>query len=147
MRLRQGPPAAALLVLSLTACAGAPRARPEADPAARCGEAWRHVDGLLADGLTTYLDGMRRYAAARNPELSVVNAEGRARDRASAFGAQHRPGFEAGCASWPEERVRCVLAAQAPPDLAGCGLEPLVRAFTDDVVAAYAEAPFDRPVR
>ena len=50
----------------LAACAAAPRpeSRPESQ---RCGAASGRVEYLLREGLDSYLDGMRRYASARDP--------------------------------------------------------------------------------
>jgi len=141
--MRGVTPAALLLAAALAACSGPSAAARPAPPApgARCDEAWRHVDALLAAGLETYLEGMRRFSLATDPARSTAEAEARAHERSRAWSAAQGPGFAAGCPEWTPETAICVLGAEDPPGLVACGLEPLVRSFTDDVVGAYLEAP------
>jgi len=131
--------AAVLLAAALAGCAGpsAAVAPASADADRRCDEAWRRVESLLSAGLETYLDGMRRFSLASDPARSTAEAEARAHERARAWSAVHAPGFAAGCPEWTPDLVACVLAAEDPPGLVACGLEPLVRSFTDEVVGAY----------
>ena len=132
---------AALLAVALaTACARAERA-----PARSCDAVFDHVDGLLRSGLDAYLAGVRRYAAARDPQATTAEAEARARARAEAWSAAHRAGFVDACAAWPEERYRCAVAASDASSLNGCGLEPVVRSFTDEVVSEFAARPLSLP--
>lgn len=137
--MRGATPAAVLLGAALAGCAG-PSAMAVPSPAAagsRCDEAWRRVESLLSAGLETYLDGMRRFSLASDPARSTAEAEARAHERARAWSAVHGPGFAAGCPEWTPALVACVIAAESSPGLVDCGLEPLVRSFTDEVVGAY----------
>jgi hypothetical protein len=136
MRTRSALIAAALSL----ACARAERA-----PARGCDAAFDHVDALLRSGLETYVEGMKRYAAARDPEVTTAAAETRVRARADAWSAAHRAPVVGACRGWSEERYRCVLAAADAPSLNGCGLEPVVRSFTDEVVSEFAARPLAMP--
>ncbi|WP_242339491.1 MULTISPECIES: hypothetical protein [Anaeromyxobacter] len=132
--------AVALLVsLLLAACATAPRSE-----ARRCEGAADRVSALLRAGLETYVDGMRRFAAARDPELSTAEAEERAKASSDAWAGAHREGLARACREWPEERYRCVMSAADAAALNGCGLEEVVRGYTDEVVSDFATRPFDR---
>ncbi len=136
------PPARSLAVAALAAAlGGCASASPR--PADSCGAAFDHADALLREGFATYVGEIRQYAAARDPELSTAAAETRAWSRADAWTATHRPEFLAACRSWPEDQVRCILVADVPKVLSGCGLEPLVTSFTDDVVATFAARPVE----
>jgi hypothetical protein len=134
VRLLALPAAAALL-----ACASAQRAGPD-----RCEAAFERVDALLRAGLAGYVDGMKRFAAARDPDRTTGGPEARASAAADAWTAAHRAPVVEACRGWSEETRRCVLAAAAASDLGACGVAPLVQSFTDEVVAAYAAAPLDR---
>jgi hypothetical protein len=130
----------AVAAVLATACARAERA-----PARSCDAAFDHVDGLLRSGLDSYVAGVRRYAAARDPQATTAEAEARVRARAEAWSAAHRAGFVDACAAWPEARYRCVVAASDAASLNGCGLEPVVRSFTDEVVSEFAAHPLSVP--
>jgi len=129
---------AAAVMLGLAGCA-----TPAPRPAESCDAAFDHADALLREGLATYVGEIRRYAHARDPELSTASAEERAWSRADAWTASRRPGFVAACRSWPGDQVRCVLVADVPRVLSACGLEALVKSFTDDVVAEFAARPVE----
>jgi len=143
-------PLVALVVLAgcagvLAGCAGAPlpragEARPAADP--RCGALWPSASAALAAALDEYLEGMRKFAAARDG-ASTAAAEGRARTRAIAWEAQHRPEVERGCGAWAPATLACALEAKSARALADCGpeAEALVTSYTDEVVAAFAASP------
>lgn len=133
-------PLAVALVLALGGCAGA---TASARPSESCEAAFDHADALLRDGLSTYVAEIRRYAAARDPELTTARAEERVWARADAWTAAHRPEVLGACRTWPEDQVRCVLVADVPKVLSACGLEPLVASFTDDVVGAFAARPVE----
>ena len=133
--------ARSLAVAAVAALAGCTTAGPR--PAQSCEAAFDHADALLRDGLATYVGEIRRYAGARDPELSTAAPERRAWARADAWTARQRPEFLAACRTWPEEQVRCVLLADIPRVLSACGLEPLVTSFTDDVVATFAARPIE----
>ena len=129
----------AAVAAALGACAtSGPR------PSDACGAAFDRVNGILRESFATYAAGIRVYASARDPELSTARAEERAWARADAWAARERPAFLAACRTWPEDRARCVQAADDPKLLSACGLEPVVQSFTDDVVEAFAERPVER---
>jgi type IV pilus biogenesis protein CpaD/CtpE len=128
-----------LTAIAVAALGGCATAGPPPGPS--CEAAFEHADGLLREGFATYVVQIQRYATARDPGFSTAGAEERARVRADAWTAQHRPTFVAECRAWPEDRVRCVLAADVARVLPGCGLESLVTSFTDDVVATFAAQP------
>jgi hypothetical protein len=131
--------AAPLLALALaaSACAGVPERTARRSP---CADAWGHVTALLHEALETYLDGMRRFAAAHDGK-STAAAEARARARAVGWEDSRRGGFDAACRAFSPEELRCVEAAASAPELLPCGQEPLVTSFTDEVVAAFAASP------
>jgi hypothetical protein len=129
--------ATALFAVGLVACAGATRG---SDP---CGEAFARTDGLLRAGLAEYVTKMKAFTAARDPEVSTASAEARLSARADEWTASHREPTVKQCREWSEERLVCVLEARHASELGPCGLEPLVRSFTDEVVTAYAAKPFD----
>lgn len=130
------------LGVTLCACAGA---RPSSYAAMKpCDEAWTHVRALLEEGLQGYLEGMRSYAAARDPELTMEGTSGRTRERAKAWELAHAKDFASECRAFTEVRLQCVLWAAGAPGLGECGLEPLVRSFTDEVLTEFASRPFDR---
>jgi hypothetical protein len=125
--------------LAASACSGAgPGLR--AGPSTPCDEGWAHVTVLLHRALDEYLEGMRRFAVARDG-ASTAPAEARARARAAEWEAAQRPGFEKVCRAFSPEEARCVREAASARELPGCGLEPLVTSFTDEVVAAFAANP------
>ncbi len=128
--------AAALAV----ACAGAQRTE-----ARRCDDAFEHVNALLRAGLDDYVRGVSRYAAARDPQASTSDAEARVRLRADAWSMSERRSFLESCRGWAEERHRCVASARDAAALNACGLEPVVRSFTDEVVADFAARPLALP--
>jgi hypothetical protein len=128
--------AAALAV----ACAGPPRGA-----ARSCDASFDHVDAVLRAGLDDYVREIGRYAAARDPQATTADAVSRVQVRADAWSKTERRPFLEACREWPEERHRCVLAARDAPALNACGLEPLVRSFTDDVVADFAARPIALP--
>jgi hypothetical protein len=138
--------AVALLAAILLAGCAARRAPATAAPAGspRCEAAFAHADALLRAGLETFMADMTRYVKVGNPRADTSQAMERTRAEADAFAARRRPAFVEGCASWPEERLRCVTAASAPPELSACGEEPLVKAFTDEVVAVFSRDPLWR---
>lgn len=129
---------AVALAAAILGCATAP-----AHEARSCGAAFDRADAVLREGLATYVAEMKRYAQARDPGTRTAGAEERARVRADAWTAERRPRVVAACGAWPEERVRCVLAAGSPQDLSACGLGELVSSFTDEVVATFAARPLD----
>jgi len=98
------------------------------------------VTALLGEALDGYLEGMRKFAAARDG-ASTAPAEARARARATEWEVAQRPGFEKVCRAFSPEEARCVREAASARELPGCGLEPLVTSFTDEVVAAFAANP------
>lgn len=122
-------PAAALVL----ACAGAPSGAPDACPAA-----WDHAEGVLRAGLARYVRGMDAYVAAAAPGSSTAAAQARAAAAADAWSAQHREPFLAACRAAPPERTRCLLAAEAAPDLTACGEGDLVQSFSDEVLPAFS---------
>jgi hypothetical protein len=128
----------------LAACAAAPRpeSRPESQ---RCEAASARVEYLLHAGLESYLDGMRRYAGARDPELSTEAAEERTKARSDAWVRAHRDGIVRSCDEWSEDRYQCVMTAANAAALKHCGLEEVVRSYTDEVLSDHAARPFDRP--
>jgi hypothetical protein len=132
--------AAALLAFAFVSagCAGAQRSED------RCAEAFSRADGLLRAGLAEYVSKMKAFTAARDPEVSTAGAEARVAARADEWTASHRETTVKGCREWPEERLVCVLEARHASEVGACGLEPLVRSFTDEVVTAYAARPFDQ---
>ncbi|WP_242343972.1 hypothetical protein [Anaeromyxobacter terrae] len=131
---------ALLVPFLLAACATAPRSE-----ARRCEAAADRVDALLRAGLEVYVEGLRRFAAARDPELSTAAAEERVKARSDAWARAHREALVRDCRDWPEERYRCVMAAPDAAALNGCGLEDVVRGYTDEVVSDFATRPFERP--
>jgi hypothetical protein len=128
----------------LVACAGTPRSesRPESQ---RCEAASARVEYLLHAGLETYLDGMRRYAGARDPELSTAAAEEQTKARSEAWMRAHRDGVLRSCEEWSDDRYTCVMTAQSAATLRHCGLEELVKSYTDEVISEHSARPFDRP--
>lgn len=132
------PALAAVLAVLLAACAGAQRHGGD-----RCEQAFAHADGLLRAGLADYVNEMKRYTAARDPQLSTAGAEARVQQKAEAWTAAHHGPAVRECRAWPEERLVCVLEADHASDLGPCGLEALVRTFTDEVVSDFAAKPFD----
>lgn len=138
--IRRAPAAAVLLLLA--ACAGAQRGGGD-----RCDQAFSHADGLLRAGLAEYVTQMKRYAAARDPEVTTAAAEARVQEKAEAWTSAHRAPTVKECRAWPEERLVCVLGTRHASELGPCGLDALVRSFTDEVVADFAAKPFDVPKR
>jgi hypothetical protein len=139
------PRAVALIFpVLLAACAGAPRAEsgPESQ---RCEAASARVEYLLHSGLESYLDGMRRYAGASDPELSVEAAEERAKARSNAWMREHREALMRSCGEWSDDRYSCVMTSANAAALKHCGLEDFVKSYTDEVVADHAARPLDRP--
>jgi hypothetical protein len=130
-----------LLAAAAAALGGCATAGPP--PAPPCAAAFDHADALLRDGLASYVGEIKRYAGARDPELSTAAPEKRTWARADAWTARQRPEFLAACRAWPEDQVRCVLVADVPRVLSACGLEALVTSFTDDVVATFAARPVE----
>lgn len=128
----------------LAACATAPRSEshPESQ---RCQGASARVEYLLHAGLESYLDGMRQYAGARDPELSTAAAEERTKARSDAWTRAHREGIVRTCEEWSEDRYNCVMTAANAAALKHCGLEDVVKSYTDEVVSEHAARPFDRP--
>lgn len=139
------PRAVALIFpVLLAACAGTPRA--ESSPQSRrCEAASARVGFLLREGLESYLDGMRRYAAARDPQLSVEAAEERAKARSDAWMREHREALLRSCGEWSDDRYDCVMTSVNAAALKHCGLEDVVKSYTDEVVADHAAQPLDRP--
>lgn len=133
-----------LLLLSSAGCAFR-SARIARAGGERCEGAAAHVDALLREGLETYVDSMKRYAAARDPEATTEGAEARVEAHADAWSDAHRPELAHACRSWDEPRYRCVMDARAAAELNGCGLSKVVEAFTDEVVADFATRPLDAP--
>jgi hypothetical protein len=129
---------AALLVVALTSCAGVPHGGED-----RCRLAFQRADGLLRAGLAEYVDKMKAFTAARDPQLRTAGAEARAQERAEAWTATRREPAVKECRDWPEERLVCVLEAKHAAELGPCGLDALVQSFTDEVVEDYAARPFD----
>jgi hypothetical protein len=138
--------AAAILAAILLAGCAARRAPAAVAPAGspRCEAAFAHADALLRAGLETFMTGMTHYVKVGNPRAETSEATARARAEADAFAARRRPAFVEGCGAWAEERLRCVEATSAPPELSACGEEPLVQAFTDEVVAVFSRDPLWR---
>ncbi|MFT3915179.1 MAG: hypothetical protein QM704_13970 [Anaeromyxobacteraceae bacterium] len=139
--MRRALPAAALLALA--ACAGAQRpAGAGARGDARCPALSARASAVLDRALDEYLEGMRRYAAARDG-ASTAPAEARARARAVEWKALHRPELERGCGAWAPDTLACALEADSARALGDCGPEAaaLVSSYTDDVVAAFASSP------
>jgi len=132
---------AAAAGVALSSCASVHNTPVQAEQP--CEEAWSHVRALLGAGLDSYLEGMRRYAAARDPELSMSGTAERTRGRAKAWETAHAPGFAGECRAFSGERLSCLRRAVAAADLGECGLEPLVRSFTDEVLTPFATRPFD----
>lgn len=128
----------------LAACATAPRSE-SSPPSQRCGAASARVGYLLNAGLESYLDGLRQYANARDPELSTQAAEERTKARSDAWIRDHRAGVVRSCEEWSEDRYGCVMTASNASMLRHCGLEELVKSYTDEVISAHAARPFDRP--
>jgi hypothetical protein len=121
-------------------CAGAQRSE-----ARRCDDAFDHVNTLLRAGLDDYVRGVSRFAAARDPQATTSDAEARVRLRADAWSMSERRPFLESCRGWAEDRHRCVSAAREAAALNACGLEPVVRSFTDEVVADFAARPIALP--
>jgi len=128
-----------LVAVAATACSGA-GAGLRSGPDAPCDEGWAHTTVLLGRALDAYLEGMRRFAAARDG-ASTAPSEARARTRAAEWEAAHREEFGRTCRAWPPESLRCVAEAESALALHGCGLEQLVTSFTDEVVTTFAASP------
>jgi hypothetical protein len=137
--------ALAAALLATAACAGGGRAPRTAEAQdARCAAAFAHADGLLRRGLEQVVADMSRYVAVRDPGADTSAATARVRARADAFAAERAPGFVAGCRGYDDARLRCIEGAEDPRALSACGEEPLVRAFTDEVLPAFTADPLSR---
>jgi hypothetical protein len=138
--------AAALAAMLLLVGCAARRAPASAAPAGspRCEAAFAHADTLLRAGLETFMADMTRYVKVGKPRADTSEAMARTRGEADAYAARRRPAFVEACATWPEEKLSCVEAASAPPELSACGEEPLVKGFTDEVVAVFSRDPLWR---
>jgi hypothetical protein len=144
MTARQPAALAAAILLAGCAARHAPASvAPAGSP--RCEAAFAHADALLRAGLDTFMADMTRYVQVGKPRADTSAAAARARAEADAYAARRRPAFVEGCGTWPEEKLRCVEAASAPPELSACGEEPLVKGFTDEVVAVFSRDPLWRP--
>ena len=135
---------ALVLPALLAACATAPRPQSRAE-SQRCEAASARVEYLLHTGLETYLDGMSRYAGARDPELSTAAAEERTKARSDAWMKSHRDAVLRSCEEWSDDRYTCVMTADNADRLRHCGLEALVKSYTDEVISEHAARPLDRP--
>lgn len=129
---------AALLAACVSGCAGAPHGRED-----WCSRAFARADSLLRKGLDEYVDKMKAFTAARDPQASTATVEARARHRADVWTATRRVPTIDECRGWPEERLVCVLEARHASELGPCGLDRIVESFTDEVVEPYAARPFD----
>jgi len=137
--------ALAAALLATAACATARAPPPPASVAdGRCEAAFAHADGLLRAGMEQVVADMTRYVKVRDPGADTSLATARVRARAAAFASEHAPAFVAGCRGYGEERVGCIEAAADPRALSACGEEPLVRAFTDEVLPAFTADPLSR---
>jgi hypothetical protein len=141
--MRSPGPRTLVVVAAAAVALGGCAARQPARASGACEAAFDRADAVLREGLASYVAQMKRYAASRDPGASTAAAEERARARADAWSAALRPEVVDECRRWPEDRLRCVLAAGSPRALSACGLGALVTSFTDEVVASFAARPID----